>query len=138
MPAKDVYHDNLKNALIKDGWTITHDPLVLKWGTKDVYVDLGAEQFLAAEKAGQRIAVEIKSFVGPSAMEDLEKALGQFVLYHDILNRAEPDRVLYLGIREATFVDLFGEPVGELLLENQRLRLIVFNPRTEVIVQWIP
>ena len=53
MPAKDIYHDSLKNALIKDGWTITHDPLVLKWGTKDVYIDLGAEHFLAAEKANR-------------------------------------------------------------------------------------
>ncbi len=42
MPAKDIYHDRLKNALIKDGWIITHDPLRLKWGVKDMYVDLGA------------------------------------------------------------------------------------------------
>jgi len=76
MPAKDIYHDTLKNALMKDGWTITHDPLVLRWGTTDVYVDLGAEQLLAAEKAERRIAVEVKSFVGRSAVEDLEKSLG--------------------------------------------------------------
>ena len=63
MPAKDIYHETVKNALIKDGWTITHDPLVLRWGTTDVYVDLGAEQLLAAEKNEQKIAVEIKSFV---------------------------------------------------------------------------
>ncbi len=138
MPAKDIYHDNLKNALITDGWAITHDPLVLKWGTKDVYIDLGAEHFLAAEKANRRIAVEIKSFVGPSEIEDLKNALGQFVLYHDILSRAEPDRVLFLAIRESTFVDLFEEPIGKLLLENQRVRLIVFDPRREVIVRWIP
>ena len=63
MPARDIYHETVKNALIKDGWTITHDPLVLRWGTTDVYVGLGAEQLLAAEKRGQKIAVEIKSFV---------------------------------------------------------------------------
>ena len=76
MPAKDIYHETVKNPLIKDGWTITHDPLVLRWGTNDVYVDLGAEQLLAAEKRGQKIAVEIKSFVGRSDVDDLEKALG--------------------------------------------------------------
>ena len=80
MPAKDIYHDIVKNALIKDGWTITHDQLVLRWGTTDVYVDLGAEQLLAAEKHGQKIAVEIKSFVGRSDVDDLEKALGQYLL----------------------------------------------------------
>jgi XisH protein len=59
MPAKDRYHQSAKNALIKDGWIITHDPLHLKWGKRDMYVDLGAEKLIAAEKAGQRIAVEV-------------------------------------------------------------------------------
>ena len=48
MPARDIYHDAVKNALLKDGWTITDDPLHLKWGQKDMYVDLGAQQLLAA------------------------------------------------------------------------------------------
>ncbi len=26
MPAQDLYHNIVKNALLKDGWTITHDP----------------------------------------------------------------------------------------------------------------
>jgi hypothetical protein len=76
MPAQDIYHNAVKNALIKDNWTITHDPLRLQWGSKDLYIDLGAEQLLAAEKVGQKIAVEIKSFVGPSVVADLEQALG--------------------------------------------------------------
>ena len=66
MSAKDRYRDCVKNALIKDGWVITHDPLRLPWGKKDMYVDLGAETLLAAEKDQRRIAVEIKSFVGKS------------------------------------------------------------------------
>jgi hypothetical protein len=138
MPAKDIYHNIVKNALIKDGWTITHDPLALKWGAKDLYVDLGAERFLAAERAGRKIAVEIKSFVSPSQVQDLRNALGQYVLYHDILARTEPDRMLYLAVRKAVFIDLFEEPIGRLMLENQRVRLIVFDSRAEVIVKWIP
>lgn len=138
MPARDIYHDRVRNALVKDGWTITHDPLALKWGTTDLYVDLGAERLLAAEKANQRIAVEIKSFVGHSEIEDLKNALGQFVLYHDVLSRVEPDRRLYLAVRESTFDSLFDEPVGKLLLENERIRLIVFDPQAEVVVRWIP
>jgi len=138
MPVRDIYHDNVKNALIKDEWTITHNPLTLKWGKKDMYVDLGAEKILAAEKEGRKIAVEVKSFVGPSEIEYLKNALGQYVLYHDILKRTDPDRILYLAIRKAVFLDLFEEPVGKLLLENKRVRLIVFDHRTEEIVQWIP
>src|SRR3989304_3412250 len=133
MSAKDIYHDSVKNALVKDGWVITHDPLILKWGRKDLYIDPGAERLMAAEKAGQKIAVEIKSFVSPSEVEDLKNAVGQFVLYHDILARAEPDRVLYLAIREAVFASVFEEPIGEVLLENRRVRLIVFDSQAEVI-----
>jgi len=138
MPAKDIYHDCAKNALIKDGWTITDDPLTLKWGKKEMYVDLGAKKLLAAEKADQKIAVEIKSFIGPSEVKDLRDALGQYVLYYDILERTEPDRVLYLAIIKAVFFDLFEEPIGQLLLENKRIKLIVFDPHSEEIIKWIP
>jgi len=48
MSAKDIYHDTVKNALIKNGWKITHDPLVLKWGPKDLFIDMGAERLSAA------------------------------------------------------------------------------------------
>jgi len=60
MPAKDIYHEQVKNALIKDGWTITHDPYTMTFGQKDVFVDLGATRMLAAEKGDEIIAVEIK------------------------------------------------------------------------------
>jgi XisH protein len=138
MPAKDIYHDTVKNALIKDDWTITHDPLVLRWGTTDVFIDLGAEQLLAAERHGRKIAVEVKSFVGRSDVDDLEKALGQYILYHDILTQREPDRVLYLAAHEEVFFGIFEEAIGRLLLENQRVKLLVFDRREEVILRWIP
>lgn len=138
MPAKDIYHNAVKQALIKDGWTITHDPLRLQWGPKDMYVDLGAEQLLAAEKVGRKIAVEIKSFLGPSEIDDLKNALGQFVLYRTIMGRTEPDRELYLAVREAVFIELFEEPIGTLLLDVERIGLIVFDPQGEEIVKWTP
>ena len=136
MPAKDIYHDCVKNALIKDSWTITHDPLSLKWGKKDMYVDLGAEQLLAAEKAEHKIAVEIKSFTGQSEMNDLEKAIGQYIVYHDVLAQVEPDRELFLAVSQDVANGLFEEPLGELLLKNNRVCLLVFNSETEDIVTW--
>ena len=66
MPAKNIFHDTVKNALIKEGWMITDDPLYLDYGGVDMYVDLGAEKLIAAEKDQQKIAVEIKSFNRPS------------------------------------------------------------------------
>ena len=137
MPAKDIYHDTVKNSLVKDGWTVTHDPLKLKWGKKDLFIDLGAEQLLAAQKEESKIAIEIKSFVGRSDVADLENALGQYVLYHDILEEVSPERVLYLAIRDAIFQDLFEEPIGKLLLNKRRVKLIVFDPDKEEILRWI-
>jgi hypothetical protein len=67
MPAKDIFHDCLKHALIhaliKDGWIVTNDPLSLKIGKKDLFIDLAAEKILIAEKGTEKIDVEIKSFI---------------------------------------------------------------------------
>jgi XisH protein len=138
MPARDFYHDVVKSALIADGWTITDDPLVLQWGAKDLFVDLGAERLLAAAKGSQKIAVEVKSFAGASIVTELERALGQFILYRDILEETEPERLLFLAITRKVYDDLFREPIGQLLLTRERLRLLVFNPDPGIIVQWIP
>jgi XisH protein len=64
MSAKDLYHAILVTALIKDGWTITHDPYPLQAGRLDLAIDLGAEKTIAAQRNSEKIAVEIKSFLG--------------------------------------------------------------------------
>ena len=137
MAAKDIYHDEVRSALVKDGWTITDDPLRLRWGKRDYYVDIGAEQVIAAEKLDRRIAVEIKSFVGPSTVDDMEKALGQFLIYRSILSRRQPDRELFLAVPK-TIAKLFDEPLGQMLLEDYDLRIIVFAPKKKEIIRWLP
>jgi hypothetical protein len=137
VPAKDIFHETVKRALIHDGWVITNDPLSLKVGRKDLFVDLGAERFLAAERQGEKIAVEIKSFVGASEVEDLRDALGQYTLYRSALVRNEPNRTLYLAIRQKSYSQVFEEEIGRMLLEQKLIKLIVFDPKTEVILQWI-
>ena len=138
MPAKDRYHDACKNGLVNDGWTITHDPYVLRWGAKDLFV-LGVEELVAAEKQDRKIAVEIKSFVGNSDVDDLEKAIGQYVLYQEVLKLREPERQVFLAIRESVYYELFADSpsLGKLLLDSRMLRLIVFESSQEVITQWI-
>ncbi|MGL4500380.1 MAG: element excision factor XisH family protein [Planktothrix sp.] len=137
MPAKDIYHDTVKNALIKDGWIIIHDPLSLKIGNKDIFIDLAADKLLIAEKHEQKIAVEVKSFISPSEIEDLKNALGQYILYEKVLNRLGSERILYLAIREPVFNRLFTEEIGKILLEDKTLKLLVFEPEQEVVIQWI-
>jgi hypothetical protein len=138
VPARDRYHPHVVDALVRDGWTITHDPLTVRIGTKDMFVDLGAERFLGAEKAGRRIAVEVKSFIGPSETRELEVTLGQFVLYGDALARTQPDRTLYVAVRRQVYEEVFEEPMGKMLLDNGRLRLIVFDPDQREVYRWIP
>ena len=138
MPAKDIYHDTVKAALIKDGWTITHDPLTIRLTRKKLYVDLGAERLIAAQRDTERIAVEVKSFTRASDMKDLEDALGQFVLYTHLLARYDPERKLYLAVTDSVYESVFEEEVGEILLQDGVIRLITFNPEQEAIIQWIP
>src|SRR5690242_15810792 len=92
MPAKDIYHETVKKTLINDGLTITHDPYTLSFGQRNVFVDIGAEQMLAAEKGTEKIAVEVKSFQGDSDIHDFELAIGQYVFYRSLLTRFEAGR----------------------------------------------
>jgi hypothetical protein len=137
MPARDIYHETVKRALVKDGWTITHDPLKLSWGGKDMFVDLGATQLIAAEKAERHIAVEIKSFVGDSEVADLEQALGQYLVYLAVMRVREPQRALYLAVSHDIWLNIFEEPLGRLLLQTYPVQLVSFDITTEEVVQWI-
>lgn len=138
MSARDFYHQLVSDALSNEGWVITHDPYHLPSGRKNLFVDLGAETLVAAEMAGQKIAVEIKSFQGPSNIADLESALGQYFLYDPLLEIHEPDRELYLAIPRESYIELFEEPIGEALLNKYDLRLIVFETDSPKIWKWIP
>lgn len=138
MPAKDLYHQTVCNALIDDGWTITDDPLILKIGARSVFVDLGAERLIAAERGSEKIAIEIKSFLSASLVSDLENAWGQFFMYARALEKREPDRILYLAVTQETFNTIFQEPIGQLLLEEPGFHLVVFDVKTEKIAEWKP
>lgn len=77
MPAKDRFHETVKVALLKDGWTITDEPLTIPIERlSNLYIDFGAEKLLIAEREGQKIAVEVKSFLGASTLSEFHTALG--------------------------------------------------------------
>ncbi|MEC4985851.1 MAG: XisH family protein [Oscillatoria sp. PMC 1068.18] len=137
MPAKDIYHDTVKNALIKDGWTVTDDPLRLKWGLRELFVDLGLTKLISAQKANQTIAVEIKSFTNPSPIADLEQALGQYLIYQAILEETKPEYFLYLAIRQVTYGAIFSEPIGNLLIQKYQINLLIFDAKKAELVRWI-
>jgi hypothetical protein len=136
MSARDKVHQQVVNALKKDGWTITHDPVMVPWRTRRLQVDLGAEKLIAAQKDAELIAVEIKSFSGTNDLVDLYHALGQFVLYRKALQKADPQRTLFLAIDEEAFVQNFDDAEGETLRADEDIKLLVFNKQTEEIIQW--
>jgi hypothetical protein len=138
MAAKDIYHEHVRIALEKDGWTITDDPLRLKWRGRNMLIDLAAEKILLAEKDARRIAVEVKSFIGTSEMDDLYNAVGQFIMYRKALKRVEPDRELYLAIRHDVYKELFDDPSDDSLDREDGVKLVIFDPHTKEVVLWIP
>lgn len=137
MSARDAFHQIVRTALDKDGWKITHDPYPLQAGSLNLAIDLGAEKIIAAERANQKIAVEIKSFLGASKISEFYGALGQFIAYRSALNLQESDRILYLAVSsdiyEKFFLTLF---IQKLIRENQ-LYLLTYNIERETIEEWI-
>ena len=79
MPQKDIFHETVKAALIKNGWNITHDPLYLAFGERNLFIDLAGEKLIGAKKDGQKIAVEVKSFTGASLVNNLKEAIFMLV-----------------------------------------------------------
>ncbi|MDJ0552863.1 MAG: XisH family protein [Microcoleaceae cyanobacterium MO_207.B10] len=136
MSAKDTFHNQVKSALEKEGWRITHDPLYINFAEVEIYIDLGAERLLAAEKDGERIAVEIKTFLKPSAVSEFHTVLGQFLNYRFALHAEEPGRILYLAIPVEIYDTFFARRFVQLITQEYQLKLIVFDPVNEEIIQW--
>ena len=107
MAADDRIYQGVKAALIKDGWAIVDDPLKIIYKDAVLFADLAAERAIAAERGKQRIVVEIKSYLGPSLMRDLEQALGQYGLYRTFLKASEPQSPLYMAVGTLAFSTFF-------------------------------
>ncbi len=137
MPAKDIYHEAVKNALIKNGWTITADPYTIKYEDAELYADLAAEKPIAAERNGRKIIVEIKSFISPSPMRDFENALGQYILYRNLLKLNNQDYEIYLAVRDSIFDTFFQRKSIQAVVKLNEIALLVFNNEREEIIQWI-
>ncbi len=137
MPAKDIFHGAVKNGLLKEGWTITADPLFIQVGDVDIYIDLAAEKLIAADRAGQQIAVEIKSFTLPSLIYAFHLAVGQYINYRQALHEVAPHRVLYLAIPEDVYESFFARRLIQSVIENNHIHLLVYDNVQEVIVKWL-
>lgn len=135
MSAKDFYHNTVRDALDKDGWKITHDPLEFRVGVI-VRIDLAAEQLITAEKGIEKIAVEVKSFLAGSTLAEFHGALGQYINYRRALRRREPDRVLYLAVPLGIYNSFFAIDFIQEGLAEEQVKLLVYDPARKEIVKW--
>lgn len=137
MPKLDFIHNAVKNALIKDGWIVTDDPYLIQYRRTVLYADLGAERPIALERGGEKLVVEVKSFVGASKMQDLKEALGQYDIYRYLLQETAPERKLYIAVSANAYSAFFQQDVIQLILSKHRLPLIVVDLDEEEVTQWI-
>ncbi|MBA3869637.1 MAG: fatty-acid synthase [Anaerolineae bacterium] len=134
MPAKDYYHDSVVNGLIKDGWTITNEQFPIRVAERRFWIDIRATK----SNGETIILVEVKRFYpGQSMVEALENALGQYMLYVAALKYVEENAQLILAIPLLAYNGIFSEPIGEVIRQTFNLKLAVFDPETEEIIQWI-
>ena len=130
-------HEAVSTALTKDGWSITADPYIIKYEDAKLYADLAAEKPIAAERQGRKIVVEIKSFIGKSPMNDFHHALGQYIVYRNLIQLTEPEYTLYLAIDSITYEKFFNRQSIQVVTKQNQLLLIIVNIEQENIEQWI-
>lgn len=137
MSARNIFHAAVVQALRDDGWTITDDPLVLPVGSRELYVDLGAERpVIGAERGPDRIAVEIQSFLHASAVRALQEALGQYNMYRAVLDTVDPQRRLYMAVTRRVQDQILSERLGEIVLRQFSVKLLIFDEVAQKVLQW--
>jgi hypothetical protein len=83
------------------------------------------------------IAVEIKGFLGPSTVSACHAALGQYLHYRMVLDKEDPERILYLAVPIDTYDTFFGLVFTQTSVQRHGVHLIVYDPETEALLQWI-
>ncbi len=135
--AKDLYHNAVREALIKDGWTITDDPLTLLSREEGgLHTDLGAEKLITAERELTKIAVEVKSFVNPSIIHDFLRATGQYQGYKIVMRKKNIERIMYLAMPFYIYERLAELQFFNDIIEELTIKLILFNPQSKTIASW--
>jgi hypothetical protein len=135
--ARDKFHQSVREALEKDGWTITHDPFRAKFASKKYEIDIGAEKLIAANRGSEKIVVEIKSFLTKSANYEMHEAVGQFINYRRMLRLNNIEHQLFLAMPEDVFEDVFNDEFGQITIQEENIKILVFHPAKMQIIKWI-
>lgn len=137
MPARDIYHDAVKSALIKDNWAIVADPYLIQCQDINLSADISDSRPIAAEREGHKIVVDIECFVGRSLMTDFHLAVGRYKLYQMLVEKTAPEYQLYLAIDDITYDNFFQRDGIDFLVRSSQINIFVVNIDEQEIVQWI-
>lgn len=138
MAATDKIHQPVKNALIKDGWTITAEPysIAVEDDHEDDYLfaDMSAERTTPDNRV-QMIVVEVKTFGRRSLIHAPEEALGQYRIYRRYLAETLPDCKVYLALSDKAYDLLQKRPTFRFLMRHREFALIIVDVDREEIRQ---
>lgn len=130
MAQLDKIHDAVKNALIKDSWTITAESFQFNFFELELNGDFEAENKV------DKIFIKIDRFFGSSIISDFENALGQFLLYRTVLSELKPDVKTYLAFSASNYYRFFKNNAIKTFIEAERLSFFAVNLEGEKIIKW--
>jgi hypothetical protein len=135
--ARDLFHNIVKEALIKEGWTITHDPYPLHTRREGgLSTDIGAEKIILAENNLKKIAIEVKSFVHHSILHEFLTASGQYLSYNKIIHKNDAERTLYLAMPTFVYYRLIQYDWLVEVMEELKMKTILYNTEQIIIEEW--
>ena len=86
----------------------------------------------------KKIAVEVKSFLSKSFMNNFHEAMGQYLDYRSALEDFEPERTVYLALPTHAYNHtVFQGRFIQKRLHEENAQLIIFEPVKNEIIQWI-
>ncbi|TAK34371.1 MAG: fatty-acid oxidation protein subunit alpha [Saprospiraceae bacterium] len=115
---------------------MTHDPMTISLPDMDLFVDLGIERFVGAQKGNRKIAIEIKSFGRTDRINKFYEALGQVLVYRLALMKEKIEREVWLAIPQKARQSLFETIIVQEALSHFQLNLLIFDQLNKKIVQW--
>lgn len=132
MPAKDRYHDAVVRALVKNGWTITTEQMLVRFVERRLWIDI------QAAKASEQlvIVVEVKGFESmPSPVDYLADAVGKYVIYLCALDYARLDARLYMVVPIVAYEGILNEEIGRRAIRKANIDIMVFDPEREAVIR---
>ena len=136
MPALDQCHPQVVRALEKEGWTVLPVPHALLTPINYLFIDIEAHRLIDGDEQ-IIIIVEVKCFYDEKrVMEDLYNAIGQYLVYRNLLKREANEAELYLAVPTVAYYGIF-QVLALPLINDLAVKIMLVDLEKEEIEQWI-